>query len=380
MSDLKLTKYYSEFLRYAEMSKWQHHNCNLGNVPYSETPYDDDLIKSVHIYDVCERKYAGFTQLLLDMWYGYSYEHPYYSKMDDERKEICLKFNRKRWLADEWFFIFMVHRLTGSGINYGLSRSGYHNSVLLKFSECEDYKDMIWVIRENKDPMYTSKGYQIAPFPKSQSDNYKRGGDWFICEKLPELLNKFYNFLCNGKTKTFREAMSFLAEYNRTNGFRVFWFQYAAFLSDIADFYPDMIDRNSLFFYGKNAAECLSYLARGCSYSNEVMLDKITMKICDDIGALPYNAEDIACDFIRWVENYIDPSHDYSHLDLNTIWSSHTIEDHPFGRQKAMLDLGLVRDFNSLGSHPSDNKILLLNKLDVQTYKDMVNAKLTMDL
>lgn len=369
---LKTTKYYEEFLRYAQMSKWQHENCNLGEVLYSETPFNDDLIKNVYLYDVCERKYAGFTQLLLDIFYSVE-NHPYSSKMNETRRARVKSFDTTFWGLEEFLFVFFVHRLTGSGINYALNPSGYYNSILLHFTNCNSVKEMVDVIRSFDGPKFTSIGYQIAPFPKPK-EGYKLGGDYFMCEILPDLVSKLALFLDNGIKKDFRTIMNWLESYNKSKKMRIFRFQYAATLADIADFFPRFINRNSHFFYGKNAIECLKYLAERPSGLSEIeFLDKLTDKIYEDTGAVPYNSEDIACDFIRWVENYINPKADYSHLDLDSIWSSHNIIDHPFGRQKPMLELGLIKTFNGYG-HPSDDKILKDNGLTIESYKDMVKT------
>jgi hypothetical protein len=366
---LNMTKYYDEFLRYHEMAKWQNENCNLGLTPYSETPWDDDLIKNVYLYDVVERKYAGFTQLLLDMWYNAD-NHPYKNKMDSKRKAIIDSFDTSFWSLEEWLFVFFVHRLTGSGINYSLSTSGYHNSILLHFNECDDVSDMVEIIKNHEGPKFTSAGYQIAHFPKPKG-KYVRGGDWFMCEILPTLVNWFAEYLQKGK-KDFRTLMKWLSKFNSGNGFRVFRFQYAATLADIADFFPDLVNRQSPFFYGTNAIECLKYLAENNGgYAKTDFLDKLMDKICSDTDMVPYNAEDVACDFIRWVENYINPKSDYSHLCLDSVWSSHRIIDHPYGRQKKMLELGLVSTFNGK-PHPSDDKILRESGITARQYRNMI--------
>jgi hypothetical protein len=365
------TKYYDEFLRYYEMSKWQHYNCNLGDIPYSETPFDDDLIKNVRLYDVVERKYAGFTQLLLDIRYSEK-NHPYAHKMSAIRSAVVTRFDTSFWSLEEWLYTFFVHRLTGSGINYASRMSGYHNSVLLYFNECHSIDDMANVIRNHKGPKFTSSGYQIAPFPKPEGD-YIRGGDWFMCEVLPDLVRRFASHISNKKLD-FRSMMSWLEKYNKDRGFRVFRFQYAATLADIADFFPDLVEVSSPFFYGKNATECLNFLAdRPKAKSQMDFLDSVMEKISKDTGMLAYNAEDVACDAIRWIENYINPKLDYSHLDLDTVWSSHGIKDHPFGRQKPMLELGLVDTFNGSG-HPSDTKILDQSGITINDYKQMVKT------
>jgi len=134
------------------------------------------------------------------------------------------------------------------------------------------------------------------------------------------------------------------------------------------------VNKESLFYYGTNAVECISYLAENDQrLKKEAFLDEVMMNIYKDTGSVPYNAEDVCCDYIRWVENYIKPGDDYAHLDFDKVWSSSDIKDHPRGRQKAMLDLGLVETFNGMTSHPSDFKILNDNGLTVEQYQSMVN-------
>jgi hypothetical protein len=96
-------------------------------------------------------------------------------------------------------------------------------------------------------------------------------------------------------------------------------------------------------------------------------------QIQSDTGEHPYDAEDICCDFIRWIENYVRPGHDYNHLDRDTLWNSSTIQDHPFGRQKAMLDYGLIKSFNEIDVHPSDDYVIK-GKMSPLEYKMLVNG------
>jgi len=130
-----------------------------------------------------------------------------------------------------------------------------------------------------------------------------------------------------------------------------------------------------MFYYGTNAVECIGYLADPVDYKgkrSEPFLDAVMTKIYEDTGSLPYNAEDVACDFIRWIENYLRPGADYAHINMDTLWNSSSIKDHPYGRQKAMLDLGLVETFNGMTSFPSDDKILQSANVSVEEYKKMV--------
>jgi hypothetical protein len=105
----------------------------------------------------------------------------------------------------------------------------------------------------------------------------------------------------------------------------------------------------------------------------EIFLDSVMLKIYEDTGSFPYNAEDVACDSIRWIENYVRPGHDYDHLDFDNVWNSSSILDHPYGRQKAMLDLKLIPSFNGIKEHPSDDKIIKSLSITENQYKEKVN-------
>jgi hypothetical protein len=92
-----------------------------------------------------------------------------------------------------------------------------------------------------------------------------------------------------------------------------------------------------------------------------------------DTGGLPYNLEDVCCDFIRWCENYVKPGADYDHLDRDALWSSCPIKNHPFGRQEAMLKMGLVKSFNDLPFHPTGDHVIRAFGLTPEEYRKKAN-------
>jgi hypothetical protein len=141
-------------------------------------------------------------------------------------------------------------------------------------------------------------------------------------------------------------------------------------VADIADFFPELVKKDSHFFYGTNAVECLSYLFDKPKKMKPIQfLDNIMERIYEDTGSVPYDAEDIACDYIRWIESYVRPGHDYEHLDRDMVFSSHRISHHPFGRQMGHLQLGLVDSFNSIAVHPSDDYVLSRANITVEEYQ-----------
>jgi len=68
----------------------------------------------------------------------------------------------------------------------------------------------------------------------------------------------------------------------------------------------------------------------------------------------------------------VRPGAAYDHLDYDNLWNSSNIKDHPFGRQKAMLELGIIETFNGMKHHPSDDKVIAEAGITVEQYKNMI--------
>lgn len=368
--------YYNDFLTYYKKAQLQQEQSNLGVIPHAQSGVSDSLMENVELYDVTERKYAGFGQILNDVYFGWSEDHPYWAKMDTgfhtkERKKVAKPWSGKRKIfkLEDWAYVFLVHRITGSAINYSKIPSGYFNTVLPALSQANSIDGMVEVIRAYKETKFTSIGYQYPQFPKAP-EGYRIGGDYYLAEFAPKLAREFSAWLVKGRRKTFREMGEWALDWNTEHGLKRYKFQYAAWVADFGDFFPEFVECESPFYYGTNAIECISYLAKPTSkMKKEDFLDAVMMQIMEDTGALPYNAEDVACDYIRWVENYLKPGGQYDHIDRDKVWNSSVITDHPYGRQKKMLELGLIDSFNNLLVHPSDDYILKLNNMSVQDYK-----------
>ena len=398
--EITTTRYYDEFLRYFALASKQQDLSNTGSVPHAQTNLGDDLMHHVELYDVVERKLAGFSQIVNDVFYGWSSDHPYWEKMQagnitPQRLDVAKNWDGKLNVfgLEEWLYVFILHRVCGSAINYATKPSGYHNTILFDLWQSDTIEQMVEQVNSRQTPFYTSVGYQFPAFPKPPvpevnedafvgmsnfavaQKTYKRGGDYYLSEFAPRLARDLATFLRAGGKKNLREIGDFMFKWNQDNGLRVYRFQYAAVIADIADWYPEFVNRESMFYYGTNAVECIGYLAdpvNGGGKKSEEFLDSVMNKIYEDTGSLPYNAEDVACDFIRWVENYVRPGADYAHLDYDNLWSSCTITDHPFGRQKHMLELGLIDTFQGMTAHPSDDKVLREANVTVEDYKKMV--------
>lgn len=386
---IETTQYYDEYVRYFYLALDQQKKCNVSTEPpygmmkHVESDVGDDLMHHVELYDVVERKYAGFSQIVNDVFYGWTSQHPYWHKMQadnitHQRKTVANDWTGKHsdFKLPEWLYIFILHRVCGSAINYATKPSGYHNTLLFSLHNCKTIEDMVEMVNTYPYSFYTSVGYQFPAFPKPPAESkYKRGGDYYLSEFAPRLARDLAEFLEKGGKRDLREIGSFMLDWNVKNGLRQYHFQYAAVVADVADWYPQYTNKESPFYYGSNAVECISYLAKPTAkMKQEQFLDQVMEKIYEDTGAYPYNAEDVCCDFIRWVENYVRPGSDYDHLDFDDVWSSCRIKDHPYGRQKAMLQLGLIDTFNNITAHPSDDTILKANNMTVEQYKNLCKA------
>ena len=71
------------------------------------------------------------------------------------------------------------------------------------------------------------------------------------------------------------------------------------------------------------------------------------------------------------MENYIRPGSHYDHLDFDAVWNSSKII-HPYGRQRGMIDIGLVETFNGMKSHPADDRIIKEAGLTEDEYRTRV--------
>ena len=388
---IQTTKYYEEFVNYFKLASKQQELCNVSaEAPYGmhkhlspEAKIGDDLMEHVELYDVVERKYAGFSQIVNDVFYGWTSSHPYWQKMKAglvtrQRNTVARDWTGKKYDLPTWLYLFILHRVTGSAINYSTKPTGYHNTILFHLHQCDTIDEMTKMIKHYPTPFYTSIGYQFPSFPKPP-EGYKRGGDYFLCEFAPRLAVDLAKFLDGFfKQHELRAIGDFMLDWNTKNGLKRYQFQYAAVVADVADWFPEFAYRESMFYYGSNARECISYLAKPTGKARgDAFLDEVMKKIYEDTGSLPYNAEDVCCDFIRWIENYVRPGADYDHLDLDGLWNSSSIKDHPFGRQKAMLELGLVDTFNGIGSHPSDDYVISRAGITPEQYKERVNERVS---
>jgi len=340
-AEIRLTRYFDDFLRYARLAKKVQNDCNIGGKPYIGS-CGDDLMENVTIYDTVERRHAGFQNMLQDLWHGSS--APKYYKWDAERKVRNQSYDNlhEAWSRREWLFIFLAHRITGSGASFEIDH-GYRNTVLPKLAELKTAEDMVKWISEYSGTMYTSIGNQIPAFPKPRGA-HKTGGKVYFAEYALALVDSVWLLIdqinCSGRKATIRNIVDAMCHFNRERGMKAFHFQYTAVAADLADYFPEFVEETSHMYYGKNAKEAMDLFAEKVGrISRNEFYDAIMEEAQLRTGDLPKDLEDVMCDYIRYVENYIPDNREktYRHLDRTMIWNSSAILDHPKGRQRWKL-------------------------------------------
>ena len=337
---ITLTPYFDDFIRYYEMAKKLQINCNLGGQQFVGQ-VGDDLMEQVHIYDTVERQHAGFQNMLQDLWYAA--QAPKYYKWDaaHQKRNSSYGLQHAKWDRVEWLFVFLLHRITGSGASFEADH-GYRNTILPQIAELENIDEMVILIKHYEKAMFTSIGNQIPMFPKPRG-TYSKGGKLFMCEYMPQLARDTWRFISEinmYRKVTIREIVDFMCEWNRTRGMKRFHFQYTATAADLADYYPEFVEADSHMYYGKNAKESMDMMAtKNGRYKKDLFYDYVMEEAQLQTKGYPRDLEDVMCDYIRYVENYIPDSKQktYGHLDRTKIWNSSLIMNHPKGRQKWKL-------------------------------------------
>ena len=163
--DLKLTPFFDDFIAYYRKAERLQNECVLGNAAYIDVGIDDDLMTQVYIYDVVNRQFADINNVVQDVWNGTKTPkiEQAIRKNGDTYMNTLAEFSEKRhvWTRLEYMYAFLVHRITGSAASY-VEDHGYRNSVVAReFWKCDTIDEMIEVVRNYDQPMYTSKGCQI---------------------------------------------------------------------------------------------------------------------------------------------------------------------------------------------------------------------------
>ena len=178
---------------YYPKAGWLQDNVNWGQLDY-EGPeankiINDPLMQKIDIYDCKTRNAAGFSNVLQDLRFGSNTPKWRWQKKD--RRKISAQNDSISWTTTTWLYVFMCHRITGSGASFE-NDHGYRNNIIQHWGKHRDIRDMAEDLVETKasgKPMFTSIGNQ-PPAPKKGTSNVD-----FMVKELPDLMNRFTDFI-----------------------------------------------------------------------------------------------------------------------------------------------------------------------------------------
>jgi hypothetical protein len=333
------SRHWPNFVRYYERCNVLQ-QINIGSEFGRNTKEDlhveDPLMHFITIYDVVERRYAGFSNALQQVWYGSD---------NPKRWQIDSRFDgvHDRITELDWLFIFLIHRVTGSGASFTYDH-GFRNSILADMVANFDNKEEMcrYLIEQMQSgrAVFTSIGNQIPPFPKPEGP-YARGSELYIGEYTIQLVTDLQKELKTwNKSKSIREVVDWCNEWHKDHGIKQFHFVLTAFVMDIAEYMPHYIDQYSRVNYGSNAVEALEMLFNGQGFKRKIdfldaamdyvvnELPSPTLQSDKDMGkGRAYSLEDVCCDYVRYVGCYVPKG--YEDLEPWQVTHNSIITDYP---------------------------------------------------
>lgn len=268
------------------------------------------LQDTIPIYDTVWRKWAGFSKIPEDMWYAHDHNHLHAGKGKIFRRNLHESLGLR-----EWLYLLLLHRVTGSGASFEHDH-GYRNSLipdLLNYSD-EMYRmcDFVTFINHWEKPMFTSIGNQPPAFNKPP-EGWTKAGLYYMSEHMPRLCKDLENVLTNAAKKIeIKPLVSWLLSWHTQRGMKQYKFVMTAFAMDIAEYFPQYVDRHCHVHLGKNSQATCDMLfikdGKGSreAFEESAMETLVDLTMTDPAGMnLPYSIEDVMCDFIRYVNNYV---------------------------------------------------------------------------
>jgi len=269
---------------------------------------NDDLITNVPIYDMGSRRYAAFCSFTEAVW----------------RKEDDVKGNGHHFshhdIKDEidWFFLFYMFRLCGSGINYKpktsdlfstneiLGTHGFGNFWIVNSIQSGKYTRKEWIndLKHLNIPFTDNKGYLLPQF----SFNGLKDGHLkkFIVEYSELFIEYLYDIISSDRYEIF-EITDIGNDYLNKLGFKKQNFVLTAFAADLAEYFPKYVDPNSRVYAGTNAVKCIKAIfpKRISKVSQFDYINEVLRFQSERYNLNPIDCEDSRnCDVVRYFQEY----------------------------------------------------------------------------
>lgn len=337
------TPYFFEGLHYAEKAK----KLQAASLAGKRVPkVKDPLMEAIPIYNTVERRYAGFSNVPEQLWYGKdapklhaNIDRGLVLSTDKPWKTSVSTFHHLDSIKalEQWLYITLAHRITGSGASFEADH-GFRNSRIIEMSEQGSLVKMAKFISKYPDPIFTSIGNQIPPFNKA-TGSWASGGRQYLAETAVELSIMIARILVKhsksfGKAAKIKDTVNTILRAHSALGCKQFKFVLTAWVMDMAEYLPHLVDPNSDCFHGKNAIESMNIcFDRLPTMQLQDFYDTATRLFADVTGTKPMDVEDASpgCDLVRWIENYV-PKNGFQHVIDQGIFNGSSLRWHA-GRQ-----------------------------------------------
>lgn len=313
------TEFFQDFLDYYIKAKHLQEK-NLGTSVINNV--NDPLMDNVTIYDTVNRRFAGFSKALEDI-HGVRV-----------RKELSRYADfSKKLTSHQFHFIHLFHRFTGSGASFqptilpdgtrNPNEHGYYNNHVGKLANIISNHDIPMAkeyIVTLKEPMVTSVGNQPPSLKNGDPSKYRLAQQYYFDNFADAFVNDYLTFLINNEYKNnkptgIKEAVDFCCGWHKSKNFKQWHFVMTAFVMDTAEYYPELVDPNSHCYYGANCIRSFDLIftkEKGDPKGKADFYEQCMTELCKAVNGKPYDVEDVCCDYIRYVKEYIPKG--YTHL------------------------------------------------------------------
>lgn len=322
MGALTRTVYFDDFCRYYEKATLlQDRNIGSHTGRAPGPCVDDPLMDWITIYDCVERRYAGFSNALQQLWLG---------SHNPKRWQVRGEFDSLALDVADWLWVFLVHRLTGSGASFSADH-GFRNSVVADMAVVGDrFEQRAWLLEQMREgrKVFTSIGNQIPAFPKPRPP-YARASELYLGEYAIDLVHHVLELCPPGAQRNITDVVDEIGVWQRERGLKFFKFVLTAWVMDIAEYMPTRVSPASHVYYGANCEETFGLLFSDYRRSRAQEAMEAIVEACTDgiHPPLPYSLEDVCCDYVRYVECYVPAG--YDHLEPWQVENASLVRDHP---------------------------------------------------
>jgi len=314
-SVLETTKFFDDFLLYYNKAAALQRRNEGFDAP--NICVDDQLMMNVHIYDCIERRQAGFSNMLEDL---YGKRSPIQNaKVDPLPKDTLQNKMIMRMLH-------LVHRFTGSGASFEEDH-GYRNSIVPKLAKlAKNAKTtesalirMVTCFVDCDKPMVTSIGNQPPSLKNQAPEHFRLAQQYYFHEHARDFIKDYCAFLdeytaAASKACGIKTAVDFCLAWHKNRGFKQWHFVMTAFVMDDAEYFPLDVDPDSHCYYGSNCIKAFKLMFNKIGkIKNAEYYEQCMQYIMDRTGGQAYSLEDVCCDSIRYWTEY-KPKNGYNDL------------------------------------------------------------------